>query len=174
MDAALRRRLFRACREAEGYLELGMPREGLRSLQQHQTLVHADARGCYLMGECLRELKRYQEATIPLRRSLALIPDDTHVAIALAWCLKRLGRLEQAIETLEDALHIEPGTAIIHYNLACYWSLARNRRHALQHLARALEIDGNYVDFVRDEPDFDPLRHDPQFQQLVGLGGIES
>ncbi len=148
-----------------------MPLQSLQSLQRHKRLVNSDARGCYLIGESLRALHRYQEATIPLRRSLSLIPDDTHVSVALAWCLKRLGRLELAIEALEDALRVDPGTAILHYNLACYWSLARNRRRALQHLARALEIDGNYVDFVGDEPDFDPLRHDPQFRELVGLGG---
>jgi hypothetical protein len=38
-------------------------------------------------------------------------------------------------------------------------------------LANALDIDGNFRDFVPSEPDFDPLRHDPQFQHLTGLVG---
>ena len=171
MNSMQRRRLARICREAEGYWELGMPLHALRVLYRERPLVYADARGCYLAGECLRELHRYREATIPLRRSLSLIPDDTHVAVALAWCLKRTGMLEQAIETLEDAVEVEPGKAILHYNLACYWSLAQNCRMAFRHLSLALDIDGNLYDFVDEEPDFEPLRRDPRFREILGLYG---
>lgn len=167
MLSQARIQLQRACVEAEGYLELGLPQEALRTLQRRGQLVHGDARGCYLLGETLRELRRFREAVYPLRRCLELLPDDMHVALALGWCYKRIGRLEDAISTLEQAVKTEPGEAILHYNLACYWSLARNRRQALQHLAYALEIDGNFRDLVADEPDFDPIREDPLFQTLT-------
>lgn len=167
MNATQRRRITRVLREAEGYLELGMSQHALLRLQKNGTLIHSDARGCYLLGETLRELHRYRQAIYPLRRSLELIPDDVNVHMALAWCYKRTGRLETAIELLEHALTIEPGAAILHYNLACYWSLARDRRRTLQHLAAALEIDGNFRDFVWDEPDFDAMRADPLFQSLT-------
>ena len=163
-------RLRRARREAEGYLELGMPAQALRSLQQHQQLVRSDARGCYLQGEALRELRQYRAAIAPLHRSLELIPDDIHVWLALAWCYKRVGHVPNAIDALERAVDVEPGNAILHYNLACYWSLAHNPNIALRYLANALEIDGNFRDFVHDEPDFDPLRHDPTFQNMTMLG----
>ena len=161
----------RVRREAEGYLELGMPEHALRSLQRRGQLVHGDARGCYLLGEALRELHRYHEAIFPLRRSLELISDDIHTWMALAWCYKRVGQLDRAITALERAVDIEPGEAILHYNLACYWSLAHNPQLALEYLGNALEIDGNFRDFVTDEPDFDPMRSDPQFQSLTGLLG---
>jgi len=167
MSAQARIHVHRACLEAEGYLELAMPQHALRTLQRRGHLVHGDARGCYLLGETLRELKRYREAVFPLKRCLDLLPDDVHVAMALGWCYKRLGRLEDAINTLERAVDVEPGEAILHYNLACYWSLARNRRRALQHLAHALDIDGNFRELVGDEPDFDPIRNDPLFQTLT-------
>ena len=64
---------------------------------------------------------------------------------------------------------IEPGEAVLHYNLACYWSLAKDRRQALRSLARALNIDGNFRDFIADEPDFDPLRNHPLFKNIVGV-----
>ncbi len=79
----LRERLQRTRREAEGYLELGMPSHALRSLQRQGKVIHGDARGCYLLGESLRELDRFREAIFPLRRSLELIPDDIHVWMAL-------------------------------------------------------------------------------------------
>jgi tetratricopeptide (TPR) repeat protein len=169
MPLNLRLQLQRTCLEAEGYLELGMAAQSLRALQRRGQLVHGDARACYLLGEALRELERYREAVYPLRRSLDLIPDDTRVCLALGWCYKRTGRLEDAIAVLDQAVRIEPGDALLHYNLACYWSLARNRRRALQHLANAFDIDGNFRSLVSDEHDFDPIRDDPLFQSLTAM-----
>lgn len=171
MTTEARTHLRRVCTEAEGYLELGMPDHALDSLQRWGQHVHGDARGCYLMGETLRELERYREAIFPLRRCLELIPDDIHVAMALGWCFKRVGQLDEAIGALEHAIAVDPSEAVLHYNLACYWSLARNRRRALQCLAHALEIDGNFRELVCDEPDFDPIRLDPLFQALTATVG---
>jgi tetratricopeptide (TPR) repeat protein len=141
----------------------------LRALQRRGTLVHGNGRACYLMGETLRELARFEEALFPLERSADLIPDDIHVWLALGWCYKRTGRLAKAIESLEAAVKVDPSDATIHYNLACYWSLARNRVLALRYLARAFDIDSNFRDLVLDEPDFNALRHDPEFKMLTGL-----
>ena len=163
--------LQRVCVEAEGYLELGMPEAALKALQRRGHLVHGDARGCYLLGETLRELRRYRDAVFPLRRCLELIPDDIHVTLALGWCYKRIGKLDEAIAALEHAVMVEPGDAILHYNLACYWSLARNSRRAIQHLAQAFDIDGNFRELVVEEPDFDPIRNDPLFLMLTATIG---
>lgn len=161
--------LERTVTEAEGYLELGMTDHALATLQRRGKIVHGSGRGCYLLGETLRELARFDEAIFPLRRSASLLPDDIHVWLALGWCYKRVGDLDSAIEALEEALRYEPGEAILHYNLACYWSLAGDRSHALDHLAKSLHIDGNYRDLVADEPDFDFLRDDAGFQLLTSV-----
>jgi tetratricopeptide (TPR) repeat protein len=160
--------LRRTIEEAEGYIELGMNEHALRALQRRGALVHGNGRACYLLGETLREMHRYEEALLPLQRSADLIPDDVQVMLALAWCYKRTGQLAKAIESLERAVHIDPSEAVLHYNLACYWSLARNRTLSLRYLSRALEIDANFRDLIADEPDFNPLRHDPDFIALTG------
>jgi tetratricopeptide (TPR) repeat protein len=161
--------LTRAIEEAEGYTELGMQEHALRALQKRGSLVHDNGRACYLLGEALRELSRYEEALLPLERSADLLPDDVHVLLALGWCYKRTGQLGKAIEALEKAVRIDASEAVLHYNLACYWSLARNRTLALRYLSRALEIDTNVRDMIGDEPDFNPLRHDPEFIQLASV-----
>jgi tetratricopeptide (TPR) repeat protein len=160
--------LRRAMEEAEGYVELGMTEHALRALQRRGALVHGNARACYLLGETLRELARYEEALLPLERSADLMPDDIQVLLALGWCYKRTGQLAKAIKALERAVEIDPSEAVLHYNLACYWSLARNRTLALRYLSRALEIDANFRDLIPDEADFNPLRHDPGFQNVPG------
>lgn len=162
-------RISRTIREAEGYLELGLPEQATECLKRRSSLVIQSGRASYLLGEALREAERYNEATAPLERAAELMPSDMHVHLALAWCYKRTGRLECAIEALEQALRHDPLEAILHYNLACYWSLARNRRRALRCLSRALDLDGNYLDLVPYEADFDAIRDDPEFQVLTSL-----
>src|SRR5262249_21932199 len=105
----------------------------------------------------------------PLERSADLMPDDIHVWLALGWCYKRTGQLAKAIESLERAVIVDSSEAVVHYNLACYWSLARNRTLALRYLKRALEIDSNFRDMIPDEHDFDPLRHDADFIALTAV-----
>jgi len=161
--------LDRAIDEAEGYAELGMLEHTLRALQRRGSLVHANGRACFLMGEAFRELGRYEEALVPLERGVDLLPDDIHVLLALGWCYKRTGQLAKAIDVLERAVRIEPGEAILHYNLACYWSLARNRAASLRHLQLAFEIDANFRDMVAGEPDFNPIRHDSEFIALTSV-----
>jgi len=161
--------LARAIEEADGYTELGMLEHALRALQRRGALVHSDGRACFLLGDALRELGRYEEALLPLERSVDLIPDDIHVLLALGWCYKRTGQLAKAIDALERAVDVDPSEGVLHYNLACYWSLARNRTLALRYLAKSLEIDTNFRDMISDEPDFDAIRGDAAFITLTSV-----
>jgi tetratricopeptide (TPR) repeat protein len=161
--------LQRTVQEAEGYIELGMMEHALRTLQRRGALVHGNGRACYILGEALRELARYEEALMPLERSADLLPDDIHVLLALGWCYKRTGQLGKAITALERAVEIDAGEGVLHYNLACYWSLARNRSLAIKYLSSALEIDTNLRDLIPDETDFNFLRDDPEFQLLTSV-----
>ena len=104
---------------------------------------------------------------MPLERAAKAAPEDTRVRMALSWCYKRTGRLDLAIATLREALVVEPTEPVLHYNLACYLSLAGQRRGALRcSLAEALALDPAFGKLVDDESDFDSLRSDPEFQAL--------
>jgi tetratricopeptide (TPR) repeat protein len=167
--APSRDRLDRVVHQAEGYLELGLPEQAARALQRRRSLVEKSGRASYLLGESLREIECYTDAVAPLEQAAELLPSDMHVFLALAWCYKRTGRLTSAIDALEQALRCDPLEAILHYNLACYWSLALDRRRAIRALGRALDLDGNYLDLVPYESDFDAIRDDPEFQMLTSV-----
>jgi len=153
--------------QAEGYLELGMPRHALDVLTRYGDPELLPDHALYLKGESLRALGQFREALEPLARAAQGSPDEIHVWLALGWCHKRNGRLDLAIESLEEALSVEPNDALIHYNLACYWSLAKNKRKTLAYLSRAFALKDDYRSMVASEPDFDPIRTDPAFQSLV-------
>jgi len=140
----------------------------LASLARLGDPTDFDSHSLYLWGEALRAMERHDEALVPLGQAAELDPDNIHIWLALAWCYKRTGQLEQAIEAIERALAVEPEEALLHYNLACYLSLAGRKRGALDHLAKAFALDPSYRQLTDEEPDFDPIRSDPEFQALCG------
>lgn len=146
-----------------------MAQHALDTLDPLGRLATASPHALYLRGEALRTLERYAEALEPLEKAAEARPKGIHVWLALGWCYKRTGRLNRAVEALRRALKVDKSDALVHYNLACYLSLAGDRRRALAHLSRALAIDSHYRRLVHDEPDFDPIRSDPEFQALTSI-----
>ncbi len=153
--------------QAEGYLELGMASHALAALDRSGPADTWSVHALYLKGEALRSLSRFREAIEPLSSAAQAEPRNIHIWLALGWCYKRTGRIDLAIESLEEALLAEPDNALVNYNLACYWALAKSKRQALAYLERAFELEDHYRVLVADEPDFDPIRSDPDFQSMV-------
>lgn len=162
-----RSRRDRLIAEAEGYLALDMPEHALRSLKEiddpDQMLFAVN----FLKGEALRQLEQYADALDPLGRAFAENPEDVGLLMAMAWCYKRTSQLSKAITAMEQAYRISPKQAVILYNLACYWSLAGNKTQSLSWLGRALRMDRSLRQLIDDEPDFNPLRQDADFQLIV-------
>ena len=163
-------RLRQYQRQAEGYLEIGMPQQALDALARLAKAQSLGSHALYLRGKALADLGRYAEALVPLGEVVDADPENIHVRVIQGWCHKRIGRIDLAVRNLETALRSHPDDALLHYNLACYQSLAHNKRRALRHLSRALVLDGNYRSLIDGESDFDPLRSDADFQALLGIG----
>ena len=122
-----------------------------------------------MRGQALRAAERYHEAIPPLKAAADAEPSQLEIWLSLGWCYKRTGRLDLAIEALQQALEVNPQQAIIHYNLACYHSLAKQTPQALRFLAKAVEMDDHFRELAEREPDFDPIRNDPGFQSLTSI-----
>jgi tetratricopeptide (TPR) repeat protein len=54
------------------------------------------------------------------------------------------------------------------YNLACVESLAGRTDDALDHLRRSIEQSDRFRSYAKDDSDFDPIRDEPAFKELVG------
>jgi tetratricopeptide (TPR) repeat protein len=169
MSQTNRLRYQRLLREAEGYLELGLPHLAIESLKKIDQPGTHKGKHLYLLGEAFRAQGRFSEAIEMLEASVENAPSKIDIYLALGWCYKRTGRLDLAIEALQKALDVDPSAAILYYNLACYWSLAGNKRSALDLLGEALRRDPDYRDAAVNEADFDPMRNDPEFQSLLSV-----
>ncbi|MFM8497488.1 MAG: TPR end-of-group domain-containing protein [Planctomycetia bacterium] len=179
MTAMTRLRRQAILRQATGYIELGellveadspLPASARRLLDRALALLSElpeptrSLPGTQMLeGEALRALGRWEDALDPLRAVTSQEPDRLEAWLGIGWCLKRLGRLDEAIAVLEQGLEATPLQPILHYNLACYLSLGGRVQGAIEHLARAISIDGRFRDLTEVEPDFDPIRADPRF-----------
>lgn len=170
-------------REAEGYLDLAtafsehwpLPTDVrdalcLRAIATLERVEHAGGMSgqiFFLHGQALRHMLHYGEAIPFFCAAAEHDPSNVHIYLSLAWCYKRIRRLDLAIESLESALQEEPGLAILHYNLACYWALAGNVRCCVRYLSQSFDLEPNYRDLIHKESDFDSLRNHPQFLNVM-------
>jgi len=54
------------------------------------------------------------------------------------------------------------------YSLACCESLAGRKDDALRHLRRAIELSEQFRSFAKGDSDFESIREEPAFKELVG------
>lgn len=159
--------ILRQLDRAEGFLMLDLPERALEILQSRSDWTTMAFEANLLMGEALRQLDRYREAIGPLERAAALRPSHAGVAIRLGWCYKRTHRIAQAIDALERALLESPDDPLLRYNLGCYWSLVGDRIRALKELGAAIDLDPDFRARATNEPDFDTLRGNVDFERLL-------
>jgi hypothetical protein len=54
------------------------------------------------------------------------------------------------------------------YNLACCESLAGRTTDALEHLRQAVDRSERVRSYAKEDSDFDPIRDEPAFKELIG------
>jgi tetratricopeptide (TPR) repeat protein len=81
------------------------------------------------------------------------------------------GDYAAAIDRGRELIEANPQYAVPLYNLACCESLAGRTADALDHLRRAIELSEQFRVYARDDSDFDPIREEPGFRELVGEEG---
>lgn len=73
------------------------------------------------------------------------------------------GEFAEAKRRLEAALERYPDGAGLVYNLACAEARLGERDTALEHLARAVELNDQFAEYARGDDDLASLRDDPRF-----------
>lgn len=94
-------------------------------------------------------------------------PDDSRVRMIHAIFLAEVDRRDDALRECDLALELSPGDPLMLYNCACCYSRLGEPDRAIATLRQA--IDAGYANFawVKQDPDMNPLRENPQFQALL-------
>ena len=81
--------------------------------------------------------------------------------------LYEAGEYEAAIEKARPIADANPQYGSVLYNLACCEALAGRKEDAIGHLGIALERRPSLRELAREDSDFDSVREEPAFKELV-------
>jgi hypothetical protein len=105
------------------------------------------------------------------RHSWIRLPDTIERQTGELWepaqPLYEAGRYADAADRARELLADHPDDGRLLYNLACCESLAGRTADAIEHLGRAIEIWDGVRELAKGDSDFDPIRDEPAFEQLV-------
>jgi tetratricopeptide (TPR) repeat protein len=78
------------------------------------------------------------------------------------------GEYAEAADRGRELAEAHPEYPGLLYNLACCESLAGRKAEAVEHLRQAIERSERFRSFAAGDSDFDPIREEPAFEELVG------
>jgi hypothetical protein len=81
--------------------------------------------------------------------------------------LYEAGAYAEAADRGRELLDAHPDQPYLFYNVACCESLAGRTADAVVHLGRAIEMWEGCREMAAGDSDFDPIRDDPAFVQLI-------
>jgi hypothetical protein len=81
--------------------------------------------------------------------------------------LYEAGEYAQAADRGRELIDAYPDQGALFYNTACCESLAGRTADAVEHLRRAIDMWDGCRDLAKEDTDFDPIRDEPAFRELV-------
>jgi TolB-like protein/Flp pilus assembly protein TadD len=126
------------------------------------------------LKQCLRGLGRNDEYDAMSQKQLEMMPtyllqnpDDARARIFYAFMLLDIGKRDDAIREGDAAIESSPGDSVMLYNAACLYSRLGETRRAIETLRHAINAGVKNFGWMRNDPDLDSLRNDPEFIQLT-------
>ena len=129
------------------YTDLRMVYEKLADKQKSEEILHAS----------LRILPRYMQKN----------PDDARARMFHATDLVLIGKSEEAKVEAAKALELSPGDAVMLYNAACFYSMLGENKLTLETLKKAISAGWVDYEWIAKDPDFDPIRNEPEYIELM-------
>ena len=95
-------------------------------------------------------------------------PDFVEAFMALGDAYSKKGLYEKGFEIDKKLVLLRPDDPIIHYNLACDYSLLKAPKLSFHSLERALQLGYDDFKFMEEDPDLQFIRQDERFRELIG------
>jgi tetratricopeptide (TPR) repeat protein len=82
--------------------------------------------------------------------------------------LYEAGEYAEAADRGRELIEAHPQYSAPLYNLACCESLAGRTTDAIEHLRQAIGQSEQFRSYAKEDSDFDPIRDEPAFKELIG------
>jgi len=94
-------------------------------------------------------------------------PDYVDVLVVLGEVYTRKGFYQKGLKVDKKLSRLRPDNPIVHYNLACSFSLLGELSKSFQAIERAISLGYEDIAFMCKDPDLSNLRQDERFEGLV-------
>jgi hypothetical protein len=133
----------------------------------YKMRVHHNLGRAYLMGGDIN--KAIQEAEIALRLSDRYIRKESvkFILNLLGGAYLDKGEIDEALSMYNRAIEVAPNFATSYYNVSCLYSLKKERAKAIEYLKKAIALDLRYKEKARVDQDFNSLKEEKEFEELV-------
>jgi TolB-like protein/Flp pilus assembly protein TadD len=155
-------------------MNVGRLEEAARLFRRAIEVRPDDYQAPSLLNSCLLGLGRLEERKEVAARAIRVIekhvqlhPDDVRAVYFGAGEWSALGEREKALEWARRALDMVPGDPGVRYNVACILVAEGQHDEALDLLERNVAVGWGNAEWVRNDPDWTPLRDHPRFRDLV-------
>ncbi len=159
---------------AFAYQALGRNQEAAEARKEYVRLRENNRIGHFNLILTLHELGSESELheaaarAIPIfERHVRLTPDDYNARVQLANILGFCGRPADSIAEADKLSAIESIDGNPCYNLACLYLNANLPERGMSLLRRAVQKGFRSMETFRRDPDLDPLRGTPEFEELM-------
>jgi tetratricopeptide (TPR) repeat protein len=141
--------------------------EALKCSDRAMQISADDSLNWFEQGYILERLERYAEALEAHNRSIELKSDYHRAWNHRGYVLLKLQRLEEGLHSFGQGYRLKPDYGNSYYGKAYYYVLRGDIDAAIEHLRLALQFHSKYKETLKTDVDFDSIRADDRFQQLL-------
>jgi tetratricopeptide (TPR) repeat protein len=140
----------------------------IQELLEHEISSDKEAKLFFELGNLQYSEKDYKAAISSYDQSVKFKPDFLQAWYMSGITLHNLGRYEEAISSYDKAVEFKPDDHIAFYNKACSYALQNNIEQAIESLKIAISLNPDeYREMAKNDLDFDAIREDERFQELI-------
>jgi len=130
-------------------------------LDQNFPLAH------FNLGLSFTQLRRYDDAIKEFQTALAGERENAIFLAPLGYCYAVAGKRAEALQVLASLRHRGEKEYISEFLLAMLYTGLHENEQAITALEKAYQEQDGWLIIAKVEPDLDPLRSDPRFQDLL-------
>jgi tetratricopeptide (TPR) repeat protein len=138
---------------------------------EHDDVDHSDPENIKRMaifhfneGNKSLQQKKWEEAAKNYHKALGHNRELPEAYINLSTAYLRAGKYDEALDTLKTLEEFKPSAPLLHYNLACYYSLTEKTQGSLNALKKAVELGYKGYQEIETDPDLENLRNNGEFK----------
>jgi tetratricopeptide (TPR) repeat protein len=129
--------------------------------------VHHNLGKAYLGKGRIEEGIREAEIALKLSGNLDIKENVKYVLNLLGGAYFLKGESDKALRILQKAIEVDPNYATSYYNVSCIYAAKEEKERAFEYLKKAIALDPKYKEKAKDDKDFDSVRGEKEFEEMI-------